>query len=313
MTEIPLTLGRVLDIERFSTKDGPGIRTVVFFKGCNLHCAWCHNIEGISYQQELSFDSGKCVKCGACVAVCPNNAHSFPDDGHILNRERCSNCFKCADVCYSEALQIIGRDYTIDELLKQISEDEKYYSYSGGGVTLSGGEVMCQKGFVKDLLAALKSRGIHTAIETNLCFPREDYEFVLNWTDYIMADVKTTEEDTFTSYIGNKKQFDYVSDNIDLLRSGDIPFVIRTPVIPGINDKAAVIEDIALKLTGSRSLVHYELLSYHPLGIEKAFQIGSIQDRFQTPSKEFMEQLALSAEKYGVPVVVDGDKLNESW
>ena len=203
--------GQVFDVERFSTRDGFGIRTTAFLKGCNLHCDWCHNREGIAPEMQLAYRPERCTGCGACAAVCPSEAQQFQNGVHTLERSRCVRCFRCTQVCFSGALEQVGKTWTVEELVETLATDQPYFQTSGGGVTLSGGEVMCQLDFAIRVLTELKKRGIHTAIETNLAVPWDWYEQILPWTDLIMADVKTMDAAVFAQHIGHG--FERVLDN----------------------------------------------------------------------------------------------------
>ena len=159
----------IFDIQRFCVYDGPGIRTTVFFKGCNMHCAWCHNPESFSTDAELLFRHEKCTSCGACTAVCPNGAHEIKADGtHIFDRAKCAACGKCAEVCPNDVLELSGREMTVEAVMKQIDKDAKYYRSSKGGVTFSGGEASLHFELLKKLLTACREKGYHTALENGL-------------------------------------------------------------------------------------------------------------------------------------------------
>ena len=296
----------VFDIERCAVKDGPGIRSVVFFKGCTLNCAWCHNPEGISFQPQLFFDADKCKYCGACFDACVNKAHLLRDKQHVLDRLRCAGCFACCDVCFSGALRRVGTRMGLNELMEVLLQDEEYYKTSGGGVTLSGGEVSCQSSFALELLKALKRRCIHTAIETNLCFSDAGFA-LLREADLIMADVKTVSAEKFAQYIGSG--FGQVLENLKALEQCKTPLIIRTPVVPGVNDGEEEIRSIALLLKGLGSLEYYELLSYHPLGEKKGECIDIRRTHFTQPSHQAMLRLAGIAKETGIDVRVDGKRV----
>ena len=165
--------GLITDIQRFSLNDGPGIRTTVFFKGCNMRCEWCHNPETICHQKEIMFYESKCIGCGKCFKVCPVGAHKVIDGTHVIDREKCTLCGKCVENCYAEALVFSAKEMTSDEIMSEILQDKVYYEESGGGVTLSGGEVTCQKELALEIVKMCKKNGIKTAVETNLLMPFE--------------------------------------------------------------------------------------------------------------------------------------------
>ena len=158
----------ITDIQRFSLNDGPGIRTTVFFKGCNMRCAWCHNPETLSMSQDLMFYPSKCIGCGKCFDTCPVHAHKFENGVHIIDREICAKCGKCADICYAEAPMMSGKEMTVEQIMSEIRQDKAYYDGSNGGVTLSGGEVLCHTEFATEIARACRKEGFSVSIETNL-------------------------------------------------------------------------------------------------------------------------------------------------
>ena len=183
--------GIITEIERFALKDGPGIRTTVFFKGCNMACKWCHNPETLSVRPQLMIYPDKCIGCGACVEACRAGARTLGKNGALqYDRTACKHCGACAANCFSGALVMSGKEMTVEEVMEEILQDRAYYRNSGGGVTLSGGEVSTQPEFALELLQALKKEGISTAIETNLHAPWSVYERMLPFLDLVMFDIK---------------------------------------------------------------------------------------------------------------------------
>ena len=259
----------VFNIQHFSTYDGPGLRTVIFFKGCPLNCAWCHNPEGKGFLPELSFDAARCIGCRKC-AVCPEQAHEFAPT-HIFKREKCSLCGKCVSVCPTGALEIIGKDYTVDALLQEVKKDAVFYG-AEGGVTLSGGEPFAQPEGLMELLPALKRAGIHTAIETSGCVSSEQLEQAAKHTDLFLYDFKLADE-LCKPYIGVAPE--KLLAGLAVLDRSDASVLLRCPIVPDINDNDRHLAAIALTANEHSCVKAVELEPYHPLGLRKYACVGS--------------------------------------
>lgn len=255
----------ITDIQRFSLNDGPGIRTTVFFKGCNMRCAWCHNPETLSMTSDLMFYPSKCIGCGKCFGACPVGAHRMENGEHIIDRKLCETCGKCTEVCYAEALVMSGKEMTVDEILSEVRQDKAYYETSGGGVTLSGGEVLCHVEFAAELAEACHREGISVAIETNLSMPYEHIKPLLDKVDVIMADLKILDDELHQKYTGLSNQT--TIENIQRIR--EIPMIIRTPLIHGVTATEENLRGIAKLLRGKENLIYYQLLNFNPLGASK--------------------------------------------
>lgn len=299
-----ITKGIVTDIQRFSLKDGPGIRTTVFLKGCNMRCAWCHNPETLALRPQLLWYPAKCVGCGACVPACKTGAiYRGEQGGFFMNREKCIACGACADTCYSGALVLSGKEMTVDEVMEEILQDLPYYQSSGGGVTISGGEVTCQPAFTLELLQALHREGISTALETNMLVPFDIYEPLLAETDLLMFDVKLLEAGLHTKWTGTENR-ELLENAIHAARVR--PYIIRTPLIPGVNDNEKEIGAIARFISGLEGeLLYYELLRFNPLG-ESKYQALGIENSFagvKPGSEQAAEQLAETARAAGIAEV----------
>lgn len=292
----------ITDIQRFSLNDGPGIRTTVFFKGCNMHCTWCHNPETLSFQPDLMFYPDKCIGCGRCFCVCPTGAHSLIDGKHCIDRSGCIRCGKCAELCYAQALAMSGKEMTAAQILEEVRQDKAYYEASGGGVTLSGGEVLCHVDFAAELAKACQAEGISVAIETNFSMPLHQIRPLLAHVDLIMADLKLFDEDLHKHYTGISNRT--VLENIRAIR--DIPMIIRTPLIPGVTATAENLRAIAAFLSGKETLKYYQLLNFNPLGGSKYRSLDA-QDSFTEAKPYTPEEMAafdaLLADA-GVPVKV---------
>jgi len=266
----------ITDIQRFSLRDGDGIRTTVFFKGCNMKCPWCHNPETISHDPELMFYESKCIGCGKCFEACPTGAHKTEDGKHFIDRALCTNCGKCASVCYAEALTMCGKEMTADEIMAEICQDKEYYKNSGGGVTLSGGEVLCNTELALAVADACIAQDISVAVETNLSFSFEHARPLLERCSLIMCDVKMFDDEKHKEYTGvsNKN----VLENIKRLDELGKPVIVRTPLIPGVTDSMDNLVSIASCIKDMKCLVRYEILNFNPLGEGKYRALGEAND-----------------------------------
>jgi len=266
----------IFDIERNSFVDGPGIRTTVFFKGCNLTCAWCHNPESQRFQPQMLFYKDKCTGCGKCKAVCPNHAES------------CDLCGKCTFYCPVDARKVCGREYTADEVFAEIIKDKAYYENSGGGVTFSGGECMLQPAFLCEILKKCKENGIHTAVDTAGHIPFEHFEKILPCTDLFLYDIKLFDSQKHKQYTGVENAL--ILENLKKLLAAGAKIWIRIPVIPDVNDNIAEMQKIRNFLAACGKPEKIELLPYHAMGENKYQAIGAQAQIFQVPSAEKMQQ-----------------------
>jgi len=206
MAEESTIKARLLEIQRMSTEDGPGIRTTVFLKGCSLQCSWCHNPESISPKPQLQWLKSNCIGGQLCVAACPNNALSYIDNQIIIDRNLCEACGICVEECPSGALEIMGREVTVEEVVREVLKDKAYFEKSGGGVTVSGGEPAMQAGFVAAFLKRMKENGIHTALDTCGLAPDAAYEKILPYTDLILYDIKEIDSTKHRKFTGSPNE-----------------------------------------------------------------------------------------------------------
>jgi len=300
-------LGIISDIQRFSVHDGPGIRTTVFLKGCNMRCAWCHNPETLRAHPELRVDIARCLGCGACVRACVQGAHVLTGAVRFA-RERCQVCGACALACSTGGVALVGRSMSPAAVLEEVLRDRAFYIRSGGGVTLSGGEPCLQTEFSATFLAMCKDAALHTAIETNLSAPWKTLVQLLPTTDLVMLDLKLLDNAAHRRWTGVSNR--RVLANIQRLAVTGTPFIVRTPVVGGVNDTDEEITAIAAFLAPLPNLRYYELLAYHPLGSAKYHSLGYAPNTtFTTPSRERLWELGTIAHATGVAVRVLGEML----
>ena len=267
----------IFDIQRSSFVDGPGIRTTVFFKGCNLRCAWCHNPESQNATPQLMFYADKCQGCGKCLEKCPHDLKS------------CELCGKCELYCPAEARRICGKAYTADELLTEILADKLFYDTSGGGATFSGGECMLYPEFLAELLQKCKENGVVTAVDTAGHVPFTHFERVLPFTDMFLYDIKSMDTDTHKAYTGVGNEL--ILENLAKLLARGARVWIRVPVIVGVNDNEWEMRAMKSFFAQHGAPEKIELLPYHAMGESKARAIGREPKIFQAPEKERINAL----------------------
>ncbi len=302
----------ILHLQRLSTEDGPGIRTTVFFKGCPLHCEWCHNPESISFKRQIQWVESRCIGCGLCIDACPYGCLYF--DGNTLhrNRDSCIVCGKCAEECPAGAHEILGHEITLETLISEIKKDLIYYEKSGGGVTLSGGEPMMQPQFVLNLLRELKNAGINTALDTCGLFSPQSLQEILEYTDIILYDLKEIDPERHKEFTGRDNRrilanLFLISDYIKNHRS--ITLWIRTPLIPGATANRRTIEQIGYFIHSNLEDVfqRWELCAFNNLCRDKYRRLD-IQWKFHSTPLLSKEEL-FTMEKIGRKSGPDPDKV----
>ena len=318
MEEKVLT-GKLYDIQGFSVQDGPGVRTTAFLKGCPLRCPWCNSPESQAFYPQLSWISMRCQGTelckSRCLEACTKGAIELGDTREDavsgaqlqmihVKRDICDNCGDCAEVCYPGALYICGKDYTVDELVARLLQDKRFYERSGGGVTISGGEALCQPEFVLAVLKRLKEEGIHTALDTTGFASWETVEKVLPYVDLFLYDLKHMDSDKHKAVVAVPNE--PILENAKKIAAAGGKMQIRIPVIPMFNNDEANIRKTAefCKELGDAVEV-IQLLPYHSMGVSKYLRISDEPVAEATPpSDEFMQKLKRIMEEYGLPVTI---------
>jgi len=276
----------IFDIKRYAINDGPGIRVVVFFKGCNLHCAWCHNPESISPKAEKMYSPAKCIGCGTCVTVCPHNALSLTSEGVITDANLCQLCGKCAEVCPTKAIEISGEQMSVAQVMAIIEKERVFFDQSGGGVTFSGGEPLLHSDLLIPLLDECKQRGIHTAVDTAGNVKTEVILEVAKRTDLFLFDIKMMDADMHKEWVGAGNEL--IQQNLKAIAETGSNIIVRVPVIADVNDTVQNFVQTAKfisELPGTKITVN--LLPYHNIAEAKYAKLGSNSkyQRMSEPSK----------------------------
>jgi pyruvate formate lyase activating enzyme len=295
----PCLTGTIFNIQRFSIHDGPGIRTTVFLKGCNLRCHWCHNPESQRMAAEIEFFSEKCIACAGCVAVCPQGAQLLEGSQRIYRRDLCKVCGACVQECFSGALVVSGEERTVAQALAEIAKDADYYQSSGGGVTFSGGEPLLQPEYLQAMLEACQQQGYHCAVDTAGNVPWERFEAVLPFTDLFLYDIKALDEATHRRFTGAGNRL--ILENLRRLAETGKEIWVRIPLVAGVNDSPEEIADIARLLAPLGAIRHVEILPYHTLGSEKYTSLGKEYPAqgYQAPSREQIDRILILFESQG--------------
>lgn len=311
--------GKFYDIQGFSVHDGPGIRLTLFMKGCPLRCPWCHSPESQNFPTELNWMEIKCVgveKCGHCLTVCPHDAislgakkKSLTDDSEIqlvtVDRSKCDNCGKCAEVCTSKALYMCGIDYTVEEIMERVRRDVPFFKRSGGGVTVSGGECLSQPQFLLALLKQCKAEGIHTAVDTTGFANWDVIEPILPYTDLFLYDIKHMDSALHKQVVGVPNE--RILENAQKIAAAGGKFQIRLPVMPMYNDSIEYFNEIGAFIKGLGDAVEVvQLLPYHNLGTVKWERLQTTAPIFEVapPSDELMQARKKQLEDMGLNVII---------
>lgn len=274
--------GTIFNIQKFCVNDGPGIRTTVFLKGCPLKCTWCHNPESQTLSPELMFYTDKCILCGICEQVCDNLCHKISNGIHIFDRTDCAKCFKCiAADC--GALEKVGEEKSSEEIICEVLKDKIFYDNSGGGITLSGGEPLCQFDFALDILKKSKENGLHTAIETCGFTASDKLCEIAEYVDLFLFDYKETNPELHKKFTGVDNKL--IMDNLELLNKINKDVILRCPIIPSFNDRAEHFKGICDIANKFKNILHIELEPYHSLGEGKYISLGQNEHKFTAPDE----------------------------
>lgn len=283
--------GIIFNIQRYSVNDGPGIRTVVFLKGCPLNCKWCSNPESQNYDIELMHIHSNCVSCDSCITTCPRGAIYKIEDNIYIERDKCDFCFSCVDICQHDAMRRVGYSLTTDEVIKEIEKDLMFYKRSGGGVTLSGGEPLYQFDFSINLLKELKARNIHTAIETSAYSSQNKINKIINFLDLILIDFKHPIDSEHKQYTGVSNKI--IIQNIKYICNHDIDVRLRIPIIPNFNDDKISMKKSLDILDSIPNLNSIDIVPYHTFGVAKYQSLGRLYELkyLKPPSENFIYEI----------------------
>lgn len=298
--------GVIYNIQRYSTHDGPGIRTTVFMKGCPLSCWWCHNPEGRDIKPDHSIVASRCISCGECVDACPEGAALLTPDGPTVDLNHCIHCGVCAEVCPTEARSFIGREISVEELLLEVGKDRIFYEESGGGVTFSGGEPLMQLDFLLAALDACREHCYQTVVDTSGFASPDALERVAARADLLLFDLKHMDDAVHRHYVGASNV--RILENLTQLAKMDQDVWVRLPLIPGVNDDEENINATAAFLSSLEKQFPLHLLPYHRVGSDKYRRMGKPypMSGLEPPSEEQTAVIAEHMRSYGIEVRVGG-------
>jgi pyruvate formate lyase activating enzyme len=298
--------GTIFDIQRFAIHDGPGIRTSVFFKGCPLHCWWCHNPESQSSQPQKLLRASRCIRCGACVEACPQLGITLTDEGIQTDQQHCTRCGACVTVCYAGASELVGYQADVATLMQTIQSDRVFYEQSGGGVTFSGGEPLAQAGFLKTMLQACRAAGIHTAVDTSGYTPWHNLEAILADTDLFLYDLKVMDEKRHREVSGVSNHL--ILENLTHLSQSGAAIWIRIPLVPGINDDPHNLQAMLDFISPLAGVQQINLLPYHNAAGQKYRGLGQqfLLDDLTAHTPAQLEAIQDQLKTSGVPVMMGG-------
>ena len=294
--------GMVFNVMRYSVKDGPGLRTTVFLKGCPLSCLWCHNPESQAEVRQVMVREDRCIACGECVAACPEEAISVSEDGVITVPELCDECGDCTVVCYAEARQSVGEERTVAEVMTDILKDRAFFEESKGGVTFSGGEPLSQPDFLDAMLASCRAEGIHTTVDTAGAAPWSVIERVRRRTDLFLYDLKLMDEARHRTHVGASNRL--ILDNLGRLAAAGNRIVVRMPIVPGYNDDDDNLDRTGGFVAALPGVPEVRILPDHATAPEKYRLLGRTYEPAGTvpPSAARMDEIAGRLRRFGLTV-----------
>ncbi len=298
--------GIITGIQKFSLHDGPGIRTIVFFKGCALRCPWCSNPETQNMRQEVMYIKSKCIGCQLCVGVCPNHGLKAQAEGLTIARDLCVQCGACGNICPTCAITVKGEERTVDEIMHELKRDQVFYRHSEGGVTFSGGEPLMQSEFLTELARRCKYENFHTSLETTAYGKWENIEKVRPYIDLFLCDLKIFDDELHQKVLGVSNAG--IRENIVRLSRTDSNVIIRIPVIPTYTDDEKNINDIA-EFAVENGIREMNLLPYHNYGMGKYDQLSREYQLSGIPTMEKKELKSLRdvlGKKWGLDVNIGG-------
>lgn len=299
----------VFDIKRYAIHDGPGIRTTIFLKGCPLSCVWCHNPEGISAKKQQMYTRKKCIGCATCVDHCPRQALTLTPDGVLTHQAACDLCGLCAAVCPTKAMELSGKEYTVDQLMHEIEKEMLFMDKSGGGVTFSGGEPLMHPKMLLELIARCKSLGIHCAVDTTLYARAEVVREVMKGADLFLVDLKLMDSSQHRLYCGVPNE--RILSNIQLIAEAGQDFIVRMPLIEGVNaDDEHIGKSVRFLASLPWRKKQVDLLPYHEIAKGKQAKLGTVYNPthlpMHPPTEEKLQAIAALFRQNGIEVLIGG-------
>ena len=300
-----MTSGTIINIQKYSIHDGPGIRTTVFFKGCPLNCWWCHNPESQNPSPEIMFFKERCTGCGSCVKKCPSKAIELLEAYPVVNKSNCTLCGKCSDFCLSNARELVGKDITVKNLMSEIIKDEVFYEESNGGVTFSGGEPLMHADYLNNVLMLCKDKGIHTTVDTSGYAVWEQFEKIVDNVDLFLFDIKHMNNEKHLEYIGASNFV--ILENLKKLSQRGCNINIRMPIIAGVNDDDENIDSV-INFLAKLNIIQVNLLPYHKMGMDKYRRLNMEYklSGFEKPRDEVIDMIAEKFKSAGIKIKIGG-------